>query len=59
MQELRYTGIERTTTGKFFFFFRSSLDLGMGMKYDLGFEKFGWIDFYLGIWVTLRFDLVF
>ena len=29
------------------------------MKYDLGFEKFGWIDFYLGIWVTLGFDFIF
>ena len=25
----------------------------------IGFEKFGWIDLYLGIWVTLGFDLIF
>ena len=31
----------------------------MGMKYDLGFEKFGWIDFNLGIWVTLGFAFDF
>ena len=55
------TDIERTTTGKFFFlifnfyFLRS----GYGFKIWIGFEKFGWIDFYLGIWVTLGFDLIF
>ena len=25
----------------------------------IGFEKFGWIDLDLGIWVTLGFDLIF
>ena len=44
---------ERTTTGFFFFFFRS------GYEMRIGFEKFGWIDLYLGIWVILGFDLIF
>ena len=48
---------ERTTTGNFFFFFSFFLRSGYEMR--IGFEKFGWIDLYLGIWVTLGFDLIF
>ena len=29
------TDIERTITDKFYFFFHSFLDLGMGLKYEL------------------------
>ena len=46
---------ERTTTGIFFF----SYFLRFGYEMRIGFKKFGWIDLYLGIWVTLGFDLIF
>ena len=39
------------------FFFSFFLRSGYEMR--IGFEKFGWIDLYLGIWVTLGFDLIF
>jgi len=45
------------SVGLGFFFFFPALDLGM--KYELVLSKFGWIDIYLDIWVTLGFDLIF
>ena len=38
---------------KVFFFFPS------GYEIWISFEKFGWIGFYLGIWVALSFDFIF
>lgn len=33
--------------------------LRSGYEMRIGFEKFGWIDLYVGIWDTLGFDLIF
>ena len=42
-----------------FCFFHSFLDLGMGMKYELVLINLVGLIFYLGIWVTFGFDLIF
>ena len=54
---MRYRHKERTTTGKGFFFF--FFLLRSGCEIWISFEEFGWIDFYLGIWVALGFDFIF
>ena len=41
-----------------FSFFHSFLDLGMGMKYELVLRNLVGLIFFLGIWVTLGFDLI-
>ena len=40
-----------------FYFILFSFCLRSGYEMRIGFAKFGWIDLYLGIWVTLKLNV--